>query len=101
MIFSEYKEQIEKLKYENERLRNCLTKAEADIESFISLRQDIPDDCTPGSYCKACEFVKTYHFNYYIPAYLAEHRHDYRATGYICGKGSSCKNFIQKEIKND
>lgn len=101
MIFSEYKERIEKLEYENERLRKCLTKAEADIEASNRLREDIPADCTPGPYCKACEFVKPYHYNYYVPGRTLSGTHDYRATGYICNKGNVCKNFIQKEIKND
>lgn len=92
---------VRKLEAENERLKKVLTKAEADIERACRLRQSIPDDCVPGSYCKACEFVTTVRYNYYVPRYLSGGGHDYRATEFICTKGNVCKNFIQKEIKHD
>ena len=51
-----------------------------------------PDDCKRGEWCKACEFVNVYH----VPS-LYTLGYEITATSiYTCGKGESCKNFVQK-----
>lgn len=74
---------------ENDRLRSRLFVLEQQIADMEAVANTTPPDCKRGSWCKACEFVRTY-----------------RVTGcysgviepvYICGKGESCANFVPKE----
>lgn len=86
---------LEKVRDENSELKSMLVKAEHELKLVLTLKDAIPEGCTPGLYCEACEFAKKYYY----------HSWGYRAnrntmiTGTICGKGESCQHFIQKEIK--
>lgn len=97
----ELESDLKGLEAENQRLRSALSRAESNISHLLTLRDNIPEDCTPGSYCAACEFSRVYHVGIYASGYKSDRCHDYRNLGFICTKGESCKNFIQKEIKND
>ena len=47
-----------------------------------------------GPWCKACEFVKEFtHYEYFLTGSIPI------ATGYVCGKGETCINFVQKKIE--
>lgn len=91
-------ERVEELEQEIVRLKSKLHEAESRaisaenaLERFMELRDSAPEDCVSGSYCQACEFVKEfyYHEGWRGPIF----------TGYYCGKGKSCKNFIQKRVE--
>lgn len=87
----------EGLQKEVNELKKLLARAETDLETALEAVHSKPVDCTPGEYCKACEFSK----NYYYWHHGYHSSHDFVVTGYFCDKGNSCKNFIQKEVTND
>lgn len=60
-------------------LRDGLKSIEKAIDST-------PKDCIRGSWCQACEFGKELTVSGVFRNY----------TFCVCGKGDSCKNFIQK-----
>ena len=97
----ELERELKGIENENERLRRGLSNAESHISQLLTLRDNVPEDCNPGSYCAACEFGRLYTAYIYVGGYMSDRCHDYRRDGYICDKANSCKNFIQKEIKND
>lgn len=88
--------ELDLVKVDNNRLKTALTTAESHISQLLTLRDNIPEDCTPGSYCAACEFSRCYNVGIWDDQY-----HDYWKSGYICNKANSCKNFIQREVKHD
>lgn len=66
------------------------------LEEVTALNESTPENCTKGPWCKACEFVRTFHyFDYLNPL---RHKTD---IVYVCGKGNSCVNFVQKELENE
>lgn len=79
--------ELEKVRYERDQLMRDLDYNTHLLEELLEVKAALPTDCTPGPYCKACEFSKVYGYNYY---------HNWN-IGHFCGKGQSCKNFIQKE----
>lgn len=93
----EVKKEVEKnLDYltENDRLRELIIskdreihKLEDRIEEIIALQEKKPEGCTPGKYCKSCEFAKK--FRHSTGVYIKEY--------YVCGKGNICSEFVQKE----
>ena len=97
----ELERELKKLKTvedENNRLRSQLDKAIMDFKFATTLKQEMPDDCTPGTYCKACEFGKECFHNYHV--YTGGYSASYNSSVsfYICTKGETCTNFIQKEV---
>lgn len=86
--------EISSLKRENTDLRDCLSDTENALKNIIAVKETVPEDCIPGEYCRSCEFVKPFRYrNYVYNTYKSN------IQGYYCGKGESCKNFIQKEIE--
>jgi hypothetical protein len=57
------------------------------LNEITAYKDKIPEDCTPGSYCKSCEFAKKYYYSngWTIKEY------------YVCAKSESCSKFVQKE----
>lgn len=90
---------LEGVRSENERLRKELDNATEDLQELLTLKDNIPADCTPGTYCSVCEFGKAYVYHYYTGGRSIYTSYDHLVRGYICNKANSCKNFIQKEIK--
>ena len=75
-----------KLLKENSMLRDKL-------EAIQHMTENTPVDCTPGAWCRACTFAKVYN----VP-------HSYFGgcqAIYICGKGKSCRNFLQRDYENN
>lgn len=72
--------EINKLTYD---LNTCRNR----IKEITELQDKIPESCTPGSYCKSCEFAK----RYTIP-----NTHDLKYF-YVCNKSGSCSEFVQKQ----
>lgn len=85
LFYTKKDEEIAKLKRE-------LDINNSKFDHIENLKNTIPEDCVEGPWCPGCEFVDAYHI------------YDRLAVGhlriiYICGKGTSCRNFVQKEAK--
>lgn len=63
---------------------NKAAELTVELEKVAKLEETIPEDCVKGPWCKACEFVKTIQ---YVTNRV-----------YVCGKGASCRNFVQKNV---
>lgn len=101
----ELEEQVCKLEgvdAENNRLRRELDRLANDLREVLRVKDTTPADCTPGNYCKVCEFGK-HLFNHYYASGSTINRPDYSSvvSGYICGRGITCQNFIQKTEENN
>lgn len=66
------------------------------FEELGEFEESIPEDCVRGPWCEACEFVKTFHVTRYYGF-----GHSQIETAYICGKGKSCNNFVQKKYEEE
>lgn len=70
-------------------LEDQINRYQINFELMQTLCDSTPDDCTPGEYCKACDFAKVYYFY---------SRYNMKLEPvYLCNKAGSCKHFIQKE----
>lgn len=92
---------------ENENLENQLRKKdntigelewdinqlEKKIEEIQKCLENVPEGCSPGVWCKACEFKRPFYLYRYN-----RHGVDYREVVYACGKSEACKNFIQESM---
>lgn len=85
------------LELEKDRLINKLATLQTKFEQMGELKDSEPPDCKRGPWCKACEFVETYHYNEYIPGGHWSPGFTTLRTAYMCTKGESCKHFVQKE----
>lgn len=66
----------------------------AEFKELGRLKEFEPEGCKKGPWCKACEFVKEFtHYEHFMTGSVPI------ATGYVCGKGESCVNFVQKKIE--
>ena len=90
---------VEELERENAYLKRQLCEADSRavsaenaLATYLEIRDSIPEDCVQGTYCRGCTFVKEY-------CYSATWYHGQVITGYYCGKGKACKNFIQKKVE--
>ena len=78
-------EYVTRLQKENQTLRDTLSSVQHLIDTT-------PVDCTPGKWCAGCEFSKSYH----IPSSAMSGMFGSYDILYVCGKGETCKNFLQK-----
>lgn len=69
----------------------------AKLEEVSKLEETVPEGCVKGPWCQACEFAKTIHFN----EYYGHSSFDTLVTMYVCSKGVSCRNFVQKGATDD
>ena len=76
------------VKKERDDIQRDLVRSSDTLKAIQAMQDAIPEDCTPGEYCRACEFVKPYFF---CECHSV-------ITGYTCAKGQSCKNFVQNEV---
>lgn len=84
---------IKELEKEKDQLRGELSTLTDIYKRAVELPNSEPEGCKRGPWCKACEFVKTYTYHQYGSIFSSE------IVEYQCGKGESCKHFVQKEIK--
>ena len=92
----ELEEENLKLTSENSRLKSDKAILECKIEEITRIKETTPEDCVPGKWCRSCEFGKCYSY------YIGGTNHPYgtrRWTDYICTKGESCKNFVDRKDK--
>ena len=94
----ELEKKLHKTELDRDRYISKAAELEVKLREISKLEETIPEGCEKGPWCKACEFVRTFHYTrgLSIPGYP-------RSTEviYTCSKGESCKNFVQKEIKDD
>ena len=87
----ELERDLENAKWDKNRILSDLRCLEAKFGALGDFPEAVPEDCVRGPWCKACEFVKTYHYSSYYT------RHSEMLVAYVCGKGESCKQFVQRE----
>lgn len=86
---------IDKKDEELARAYNDLTKYEKQFDAMQMVADTTPVNCIRGEWCKACEFSRVFHVERGWP-----HRR-YTAEIVLCGKGESCKNFVERRTKDD
>ena len=89
---AELQKTISELRAERDRYKISTESLERKFEALGELEEAVPDGCVRGPWCKACEFVKTFHHIEYVGFCQRK-----TVTAYACGKGKSCTNFVQKE----
>lgn len=90
---AELQKTISELRAERDRYQDSTTALKHKFEALGELEEAVPEGCVRGPWCKACEFVKTFHYDEYVG--FCQHK---TVTVYACGKGKSCSNFVQKEL---
>ena len=92
----ELERELNTAKNKNEQLHSELAALRLKFEAMGELEESIPEDCVRGPWCESCDFVKTFHYirHYGLGA------HDVK-TAYVCGKGKSCNNFVQKKYEEE
>lgn len=88
---------LRNVRNENHELRTQLDDAESRIRRILKLKESMPADCVMGNYCEACSFGKKYYYHQFS---LYTQRNT-TLSGILCGKGESCKNFVQREIEDE
>jgi hypothetical protein len=92
----ELEEKLAKAEESRDKYIGQAARLDVIFQEMEELKETIPEDCVRGPWCEACEFVKRY---YYTEHYgLGSH---YTRTAYVCGKGKSCNNFVQKKYEED
>lgn len=94
---AELEKKLHETELDRDRYISKAAEFETKLEALSELEETIPEGCEKGPWCKACEFVRTYHYTEYYGHYGGHSLE----TIYTCSKGESCKNFVQKEIKDD
>lgn len=92
----ELEEKLARAQMESNKYRNMAAHLEYRLDGISRVSDNTPEDCKRGHWCAACEFGKVYH---YLESYDFSMGIKTRNQIYVCGKGESCKNFIQKEIE--
>lgn len=90
---AELERQVQELERKNHNLIDENAALKMKFDQMAELEESVPSDCVRGPWCQACEFVKTYSYHQH---YGLGQWHS--VTAYMCGKGESCKNFVQKEL---
>lgn len=100
LVDRDYIENLEKKLRETECDRDMYMSKVAELSDKLAavseLEETIPEGCTKGPWCKACEFVRTFHYTMSYGRNFSS-----KEIIYACSKGESCKNFVQKEIKDE
>lgn len=88
----ELEEKLRDAEIERNRYKHEGAALTAKLDEITKLMDSTPADCVRGEWCRACEFVRTfmYHNCFGHGCYGT-------TTAYVCGKGKSCSNFVQKE----
>ena len=85
-------QELVKVRRERSEYLDRLNTLELKFNEMGKLEESIPESCVRGPWCKACEFVRTFH---YIE------RYSYGCGGtsvaYVCSKGKSCEQFVQMQ----
>lgn len=83
---------VELLKEAEER-EKYIKSLEEDVEKLTAYNDNVPEGCKEYEWCQACSFVKYYRvWNRYNTGYKQY---------YYCGKREACKNFVEREDRNN
>lgn len=96
----ELEEEVERLRgveRELDAYKKQLIRTEEDLRDILTLKDNIPEDCRPGPYCKGCSFVKKYYYDHNVFSNCFSPGYHNIITGYMCNKANFCKNFVQEE----
>lgn len=86
----ELERQLEEANKELDDLRMWQRVQLQKFEAMEELKEEIPESCTRGPWCKACEFSRVYH---YSDSWLRNTK-----DVWFCNKAHVCKEFTPKEI---
>ena len=92
---AELERELADVKYERDKYIQKVADTTDKFEEMAKLQDSEPEGCVRGSWCKACEFARTFHYTEYYGM-----GHSYTHTAYMCSKGKSCDHFVQKEISD-
>lgn len=93
---AELERKLEETKRERDDYMSKAFEYSSKLDSIEGTLRTVPADCIQGDWCKACEFVEEFKihertgYGYYGAV-----------TKYVCGKGKSCSNFVQKKIEEE
>jgi hypothetical protein len=89
----ELEEKLHKAERDRDKYMSDLATLKLKFDEMGKLEESTPNDCIKGPWCKACEFVREFHHvEYYGMG-------NYNITpAYVCSKGVSCNNFVQREV---
>lgn len=90
---SELQAKIYSLEQKRNDLENQVYILKYKFDEIARLTENRPKDCVVGSWCKACEFSRIFHYGDCFRG------SDYTAT--VCVKDESCKHFTPKENNHD
>ncbi len=95
---AELENKLHETELDRDRYISLAANLEMKLEAVSKLEESIPEGCEKGPWCRACEFCRTFHYTsgLSLPGYPGR-----KNVIYTCSKGESCKNFVQKEIKDD
>lgn len=90
----ELEEKLYDTELERDKYIGKAAELDAKLREIGRLEESVPTDCVKGPWCEACEFVRTFHYRKY-------YGHSNYSTNcmYVCGKGESCKNFVQRKVE--
>lgn len=86
--------ELHTVKAERDRYKKQVDDLTIRIEEIGKLQENIPDDCEKGPWCRSCEFSRVFHYREY------DHYSNWNFEfAYACGKGKSCKHFIERKVE--
>ena len=88
--------ELAKIQRERDDYRYKTMCLEEKFAAMSKLEESIPEDCVRGPWCKACEFVRTFH-------YVEHHGYGVRSEtiAYACSKGECCNHFVKREVEQN
>jgi hypothetical protein len=94
---AELEKKLHETELDRDRYMSKAAELAVKLDEVSKLEESIPEGCVKGPWCKACEFSKTIHYS----EHYGYNSYSSLVTMYVCSKGKSCENFVQKEIKDD
>lgn len=91
-VIHDLKQEISDLKEEVTCFKASTESLEKDLDNITKMKDSTPEDCKRGEWCKACEFSRIYFSRVYHGGAVWR-----SCPTYMCGKGESCKNFVQRK----
>ena len=97
MFNRKLKEEIERLKEENEKKDRHISILREKLRVIEEYDSKMPADCVYGDYCEVCGFAKVFHIPNNYPFASS-----YGDVLFVCGKGEACPNFVKKpDVKEE
>ena len=90
----ELEEKLHDAELERDKYIAKAAELDAKLQEIGRIKETIPTDCIKGPWCEACEFVRAFHYNRFYG-----YNNRSLQTIYVCNKGESCKNFVQRKVE--